>query len=1103
MAGSTVSAATIITDYQTCRIGDSPGLEVARTLQNLDWLLIAAYTLSLFSALCLLSLMTGLKPLGKNVLIFYLPPVIGGLDCLENVVMSILFDRFPDIIEWHVEVMTLAAFFKFALSTILLFALAYLFGCWLMDWSSRRGKTTDPQIQRTLDEVINAESIYLRFRREKAGIPEDGPPVGLSSSGGGIRSATVNLGVFEKLLDSDLMRRVDYHATVSGGGYIGSTLASLLSFKKKDNLIDITQAERAAAEEDNQSQYHYNPGDTPHFDCAKIDRRPFSLSGPGYSDDQPPFLSRWMVLNHLRSFGDFLVRRRRLLSRDVLRTVGTVLSGMTATLSMFALAALLCSSLAFVLLSLVDQGQESLKLGIGIASLGQYVQGFALSGCLRAFLCGAILLAILLTLHNWLAGTIKVQLFIRDGDTVDDCREHRGLWIIGTLLAISAFLIPHLFGGPMVGVMAPAAFLGGATMTAAAAYLLLSLSDDAFRFWSLPEEPSRLNRSLLSSMFGLALAYFCFAIILGFTPWLVGKLLNSGGVDLQDNGALETTGITGLLSAIITGLVAWYRAAGSISSTKDNYKKIARPLTKAYHSAKNLLLALPIIILVMIVLLISSTCVVWLVNHFTFAGQGGQAYLLLSCFLLLVVIFIGYTVDFNKLSLHYFYRDRLAEAYLTTYGPATNQPDSLEVKRDNIEMKLVDLHGSCKTLSTAPSHGKDAYITLHEYGPSQASHSFAGALSTALSSRVVTPELLNAMPIPKSVKQRMGLADDVRIKYLTNAATSAPYHLYCTCLNLTTDRNMLLRTRKSDIFIFSKLYCGSKTTSFVPTRSYRRGKTKVARAMTISGAALNSSLGRKTFFAQSFAATLFNLRLGQWLENPGYKNGSCAHKQEDLVFWPAYLLLEAFGVSDNRRRLIHLSDGGHTGDNLGIIPLIERRCELIVAVDAEADPDYDFGSLLTALNYLHIEGKVRIHLEVAPIIPDPKTGLSLSPFVLGEIEYLDLHKNVVAKGCLLLLKSAVTEEMSLQLRRHKERFPLFPQESTADQFFSEDQFEAYRILGRSIGDILLLALPSLADGKIDCDQLRREYTSWLEKLARLPKRIITRLPRRNEHPDRS
>ncbi|MEE4241803.1 MAG: hypothetical protein V2I36_10055, partial [Desulfopila sp.] len=149
MAGSTVSAAAIITDYQTCRIGDSPGLEVARTLQNLDWLLIAAYTLALFSALCLLSLMTGLKPLGKNVLIFYLPPVIGGLDCLENVVMSILFDRFPDIVEWHVEVMTLAAFLKFALSIILLFALAYLFGCWLMDWSSRRGKTTDPQIQRT------------------------------------------------------------------------------------------------------------------------------------------------------------------------------------------------------------------------------------------------------------------------------------------------------------------------------------------------------------------------------------------------------------------------------------------------------------------------------------------------------------------------------------------------------------------------------------------------------------------------------------------------------------------------------------------------------------------------------------------------------------------------------------------------------------------------------------------------------------------------------------------------------------------------------------------------------------------------------------------
>ena len=43
-------------------------------------------------------------------------------------------------------------------------------------------------------------------------------------SGGGIRSATFNLGVLEALKGLDLLRRIDYLSTVSGGGYIGAWL---------------------------------------------------------------------------------------------------------------------------------------------------------------------------------------------------------------------------------------------------------------------------------------------------------------------------------------------------------------------------------------------------------------------------------------------------------------------------------------------------------------------------------------------------------------------------------------------------------------------------------------------------------------------------------------------------------------------------------------------------------------------------------------------------------------------------------------------------------------------------------------------------------------
>ncbi len=48
--------------------------------------------------------------------------------------------------------------------------------------------------------------------------------VGLAFSGGGIRSATFNLGVLQQLQELDLLRHVDYLSTVSGGGYIGAWL---------------------------------------------------------------------------------------------------------------------------------------------------------------------------------------------------------------------------------------------------------------------------------------------------------------------------------------------------------------------------------------------------------------------------------------------------------------------------------------------------------------------------------------------------------------------------------------------------------------------------------------------------------------------------------------------------------------------------------------------------------------------------------------------------------------------------------------------------------------------------------------------------------------
>jgi hypothetical protein len=73
------------------------------------------------------------------------------------------------------------------------------------------------------ETVRQAESEWLARRRQAADLSApDGDIVGLAFSGGGIRSATFNLGVLQALEASGMLRRVDYLSSVSGGGYVAS-----------------------------------------------------------------------------------------------------------------------------------------------------------------------------------------------------------------------------------------------------------------------------------------------------------------------------------------------------------------------------------------------------------------------------------------------------------------------------------------------------------------------------------------------------------------------------------------------------------------------------------------------------------------------------------------------------------------------------------------------------------------------------------------------------------------------------------------------------------------------------------------------------------------
>ena len=81
----------------------------------------------------------------------------------------------------------------------------------------------------TVNDVLDQEFEQVKTSRKlrldnKASPAAPDNLVGLAFSGGGIRSATFNLGILQALARERLLRAFDYVSTVSGGGYIGGWL---------------------------------------------------------------------------------------------------------------------------------------------------------------------------------------------------------------------------------------------------------------------------------------------------------------------------------------------------------------------------------------------------------------------------------------------------------------------------------------------------------------------------------------------------------------------------------------------------------------------------------------------------------------------------------------------------------------------------------------------------------------------------------------------------------------------------------------------------------------------------------------------------------------
>lgn len=282
-----------------------------------------------------------------------------------------------------------------------------------------------------------------------------------------------------------------------------------------------------------------------------------------------------------------------------------------------------------------------------------------------------------------------------------------------------------------------------------------------------------------------------------------------------------------------------------------------------------------------------------------------------------------------------------------------------------------------------------------------------------------------------------------------------PYQLINTALNIQGSKQVNRRGRNADFFMFSRNFVGSRATDYVATKDIEdvMSGLDVGSAMAASGAAASSNMGSATIKPLTPTLALLNIRLGYWLRNPRHVEGSGKKKRNWNRWANFYFLVELLGKLNESRRSVYLTDGGHI-ENLGIYELLRRRCKIIIAVDAEADPEMAFGSFNVLVRYALIDLGVRIDLPWQQITDVAKaTGKAIddkgdTPKCAGpHVAIGDICYPGGRRGILIYIKSSLTGDENDYIFHYKKRYGAFPQETTLDQLFSEEQFEAYRALG--------------------------------------------------------
>jgi hypothetical protein len=851
--------------------------------------------------------------------------------------------------------------------------------------------------------------------------------VGLAFSGGGIRSATFNLGILQALAKAQLLRTFDYVSTVSGGGYIGSWLMGWM--------------------------YHQRVG------IKKIEEY--------LSDDKDaPRLERPEV-RFLRNYSNYLTPRKGLLGADFWSFLSSYLRN---TLLNQVILILLLLSLLFlprcvlITLHLFELLEVSLMNYSGPFEYFKYAQYFALLlGALCSFLAVVFMTLNLRALcpeknktypwfaeQKWIqclivapllaaAGMITYGLgqFLKDygilshpftrlpllGATVYSIpwgaalllrfvisRKKRqasangpSAWLMFATAAVTGAVVGYLFLPMSLLLMNQIPWHGETTTLylnrrvlafGTPAFAIIMLAAGVLHIGLMGREMRDGSREWLARLGGwLGIYSFCwlflFLISIYFPFGLWRVLDHNHGRPFAWSAAL--TWVASTLYGVLFGKSS--KTSGPLQDAPLRKKLLgylARVVPYVFLLGFLLLLSL-------LAARIANALVGYrgsVVGPLLEASFYPWRLLLVAMASVLCALVLSWRVDVNEFSIHYLYRNRLVRCYLGA-SVEDRRPQPFTGFSDEDDIPLAGLQ-----VPPQPVEGVD----------------------------------------------------------------DRPLPILNTSLNVVWGKELALQTRKARSFAMTPLYAGftrplsgstNLESAFAPTaiagasRPDSKKGARLGTAMAISGAAASPNMGFYSEPALAFLMTLFDVRLGWWLANPKGTSKNWRLASPDFGFY--CLLSELLGATNDDSDYVYLSDGGHF-ENLGIYELVRRRCKLIVASDASCDSAYGFSDLHNAMERCRADFGIEIEMkldEIGKMRPAGQPPRATAHYAVGAIHYCP---GVPAQdGTLIYLKPALVATDAADVLGYASRNSAFPNDSTANQWFDESHFENYRAMGEATG----------------------------------------------------